>query len=457
MLSRSVRLALVLPLFALPACGQDGDLDSSFGGDGIVAASLGTGFQAAFTLAALPDGSLLAGGVIVEAGDPNADLYVIRYNPNGSVDGGWGDFGGQRVAIDVVADGWDEALAIVPETGGGVTILGSAETSGLFLGGSSANLPALVRLTAAGEFDSGFGDGGIAVPDSHPWSGTIQILAASAHLGGYLFFGQCTACAPGDEAGRFLYRALAGGGGDPAFGAGGWLSLGDATIGQLSAFGVDPAGRIVLAGDYLPQFGDPELRVHRRLPSGLPDSSFDGDGTVAYAPEDTVQWAPRAIAFDPVDGAIVLSLQRNAGIEIAASSLLRFSAGGAFVASFGQPVLAYDQGVFVQELAIDGLRRIFAGGSIDGPGDQPGGFFFARLLPTGALDDGFDDNGVKRVEVDAVANGWDQGFALALSGGRPLAAGHSQTQSGGQRFALVRLTNALIFADGFEVGSTGSW
>jgi hypothetical protein len=137
--------------------------------------------------------------------------------------------------------------------------------------------------------------------------------------------------------------------------------------------------------------------------------------------------------------------------------LVRFSAAGLFDPAFAQPVLAYNDGTFVQALAIDGARRIFVVGSFDGAGAQLSGFLFARRLSSGAPDTTFDGDGVQRVEIDAVANGWDQGLALTLAGGKPLAAGHSQTQSGGQRFALVRLTNALIFADGFELASTWAW
>jgi hypothetical protein len=166
---------------------------------------------------------------------------------------------------------------------------------------------------------------------------------------------------------------------------------------------------------------------------------------------------PRAVGVDPVDGAVVVALQRAAGIAIAAGSLLRFSAAGAFDSSFGQPVLAYNDGTFVQALAIDGARRISVVGSFDGAGAQLSGFLFVRRLATGVPDTSFDGDGVQRVEIDVVANGWDQGLALTLAGGKPQAVGHSQTQSGGQRFALVRLTNALIFADGFELGSTWAW
>ena len=85
---------------------------TTISGDGVVASNSGSGFQAAFTVAALPDGALLAGGV-AQVGS-SVDLQVIRYRANGNVDGTWGDFGGLTIPIDRVTDGWDELLRIVP-------------------------------------------------------------------------------------------------------------------------------------------------------------------------------------------------------------------------------------------------------------------------------------------------------------------------------------------------------
>ncbi|MEO7795071.1 MAG: hypothetical protein ABIV06_09895 [Thermoanaerobaculia bacterium] len=452
----NLRLLLGLICLSFTALGhaQDGAPDTSFSGDGIVSAVSGAGFQAAFTVVALPDGAVLAGGVM-QTGS-NFDLQVIRYRANGGIDGSWSNSGGLTLPIDRVTDGWDEVLAIAPLDSGAVTLLGSAEEADLFEGGSSASYPVLVRLDAAGDLDLNFGVGGIVTPASHPFGGNIDTQAAAAHLDGFLFFGFCTACGPANAVGHFLYRTLADGSPDTAFDSDGWLALDRATLGQLSTVAVDPAGRILLAGDFIPMFGDPELRLHRRLASGGPDLSFSGDGTAIHS-FTSVQWSPLAIAVDPVDGALVVALQRAGGVEIAAGSLVRFSAAGLFVAPFGQPILAYNDGTFVKELAIDGARRIFVAGSFDGAGAQAGGFLVARRLSTGGVDTTFSGDGVQRVEVDDVTNGWDQGLALTLSGGKPVAAGHSQTVTGGQRFALVRLTNALIFADGFELGTTAAW
>jgi uncharacterized delta-60 repeat protein len=444
---------LLAALAGAPVCAADGELDAAFGGDGIVSSGFGSGWQAARVVAPLADGALLAGGDI-GPDDENVDFYVIRYHASGAVDGGWGQFGGREVAIDRTVGAKDTLLAIVPETQGEVTLLGLAADGPGFV-----SYPALARLTAGGDLDAAWGTNGIATPASFPLGGTLRTTAAAAHLDGYLFLGQCSECAPGSSSGYFLYRALATGEPDPAFGAGGWLGIAFASPddGQPSALAVGTGGTILFAAWRYPAFLDEALLVHRRLASGAPDPAWSGDGLVERPIADT-GWDPSALAIDPTDASVVVGLRRGTdGGGTRSGGLLRLSPAGVPDAGFGFPVLAYDDGSQLWDLEVDGAGRIFVAGTIDGPGTQPGGFFFARLLRTGELDTSFDTNGRKRVEIDEVADGNDGAWGLALSGGRPVAVGFGETQSPGYRFALVRLTNALVFADGFELGSTASW
>ena len=444
------RSIVALLIAAGPLFAQDGELDTTWaGGDGIFSFSNGTDYAVAKTVAPLGDGALLVGGA---AGPDEGDLdfYVLRLSPLGELDVSWGDFGRKSVAIDRVTNGTDELLRVVPDATGAAVLLGRAKESP-FVG-----FPALARLTPAGEVDEDFGTLGIVTPAAHPWTGTIFVQAAAAHLDGFLFFGSCTACGAGGVPGLFLYRTTASGAPDGSFGAAGWLGLGIADAGAAAALATRADGRIVFGAKITPMLGSAQLNVYRRLGNGSPDTGWNGTGLAIYV-YDEAGWTPNALALDPVDGGVVVSHYRAGGVEVAASGLVRFSGGGVRDAAFGFPELAYDQGSYLQELAIDGAQRIAGAGFIDGPSAQPGGFFFARLLVSGELDDSFDGNGVKRVEIDEVANGFDGAYGLALSGGRAVAAGFGQTLDGGFRFAVVRLTNALIFRDGFERGSTASW
>ena len=85
----------------------DGSLDPSFDGDGLV--STGFGAPAGATSVAIqPDGRIVAAG-FTEAGPSPSNFALVRYNVNGSLDGGFGaggmlftDFGDDDLATDVV-------------------------------------------------------------------------------------------------------------------------------------------------------------------------------------------------------------------------------------------------------------------------------------------------------------------------------------------------------------------
>lgn len=446
-------IVLLLILSIAPARAQDGALDLTFGGDGIVSSNFGTGWKVARAVAVFPDGSILAGGSAGTAGN-TTDFYVVRYRANGTIDGDWGEFGGQLIPIDPVNQIQDDLAAIVLDDSGAAVLLGTTGASG------GATIPALVRLTPEGDLDPSFGSGGIAVADDFPWGSFKHTYGVTAHLDGYLFAGNCGQCGPGSTNGFFFYRALADGEPDPSFGNGGWVGIASGFSSGTNAWALaaQSDGRIVLATTRTP-VGSNELRLFRLLyPSGALDPEFGGGDGIASVASPDVNWNPSALAVDPEDGSIVVGLRW--GLEqsgVVSGSITRFTADGTHDAAFGFPDLTYDEGSTIEDVAITSDRKILAVGRIDGSGAQAGGVFFARLLPSGELDDSFDGNGVKRVEIDAVANGNDAGYGVALNGGRPVAVGRNETQSPGHAFAAVRLENALIFTDGFERGSTAAW
>jgi uncharacterized delta-60 repeat protein len=433
------------------ALAVDGDLDTGFGGDGIVASNFGTGWQPARAVAAFPDGSILVGGSNGTAGN-TTDFYVVRYQADGFVDGSWGDFGGRQVAVELFAGAQDDLRTIVLDISGAAVLLGTTAASG------GATIPGLARLTPEGDLDPGFGTGGIAIGDTFPWGGAKHTYGATAHLDGFLFAGTCSACGSGNTDGFYLYRALDNGDPDPDFGAAGWLGIASGFNSGTNAWEVAATadGRILLAAT-LHTLSVDEVWIYRLLASGAPDPSFGGgDGLAIFATPE--EWNPSSIQVDPVDGAIYVGL-REALEESGATSgsVVRLAANGDFDAGFGFPDLTLEEGSTVEDLVVTSDRKIVTVGKIDANGTQAGGFFIARLLPTGVLDNSFDGNGLKRVEVDAVPDANDAGIGITLSGGRPVAVGRSATTQAGHRFATIRLTNDLIFTDGFERGSTASW
>lgn len=442
LVASAAAFALAVPVLA------EGALDTSFSSDGKRTFGFNDGYAVARAVAAQPDGAIVVGGSVGTAANLT-DFAVTRFLPDGGLDSLFGTSGERIVAIDALISGQDDLQALALDAAGRIHLLGTAAASG------GARIPALARLTPAGDLDLSFGDQGIVQVASWPWTGQISTVAASGHLGGFVFAGYAFD-SPTSASGPFVVRLTASGAIDSAFGDSGWARVGVGLGHLVSALGVDAAGRIYVAAISTNPTPD-EVQIYRFTAIGDLDLTYGGgDGVATATPAQDLQ--PSALALDPVDGSLVVGL-RN-GLEEAIptrGAICRFSASGLFDAAFGWVATTYDDGSTIEDLAIQGDRKIVGVGRIDGPGTQLGGLLFVRLLPDGTFDPTFDGNGRIRVEIDLDPDARDGGLGLALHGGRALGVGFAREAGGNQRFAAVRLTTALVFADGFESGLASNW
>ena len=113
--------ALIHPKFALARYNSDGSLDSSFGTNGIVVNTIRTDANHARAVVLQPDNK------IVIAGDdsPAQKFALFRYNPDGSPDSGFGIAG--AVISDVLLFSHANALALQPD--GKIVVAGFGQTS----------------------------------------------------------------------------------------------------------------------------------------------------------------------------------------------------------------------------------------------------------------------------------------------------------------------------------------
>lgn len=119
-----------------------GALDDGFDGEGSATTDMG-GTDKAFGVVEVGGGKLVVGGV-------SAGMVALaRYNRNGSLDLTFGDAGKVVTAIELDSRGLN-ALAV--DSQGRFVLVGYVT--------SPDRLPAVVRLTAEGEVDESFGDGG---------------------------------------------------------------------------------------------------------------------------------------------------------------------------------------------------------------------------------------------------------------------------------------------------------
>ena len=149
-------VAVTLCCSQASALAAPGDLDPSFGGDGVVHTNLSSDRRArdtAFGLAVQADGS------IVVVGRAGPRFGVVRYDDDGTLDDGFGQ--GGRVRTDV-GPGPDTASDVALQSTGRIVVVGASTGPG---GGF-----AIVRYRENGTLDPSFGDHG-AVLTSFPGSG----------------------------------------------------------------------------------------------------------------------------------------------------------------------------------------------------------------------------------------------------------------------------------------------
>jgi uncharacterized delta-60 repeat protein len=206
---------------------QDGSLDTSFGGGGIVTTAIAGGANAQ-SLVVQPDGKLVVGGP-AEVGGGTHVFALARYQPDGSLDASFGTSGIVTTAIADTAVNF--ALVLQPDlklvaAGGAVT-------------GEQENF-ALARYNADGSPDGTFGTGGVVTTPQ--WGGA---RALAVQPDGKLI-------AAGELVSPFvlgLIRYDSDGSVDTTFGNGGLVATdfgGDSA--GASALLLQPGGQIVAAG-----------------------------------------------------------------------------------------------------------------------------------------------------------------------------------------------------------------
>src|SRR6185436_12159814 len=134
---------------ALARYNPNGTLDSGFGTGGKVTTSFTGQFHGIRAIALQSDGKIVAAGFTFET---NSNFALARYNSDGMLDGTFGT--GGKVTTDFSPGAVDEAHAVVIEPGGRIIAGGIGTVAG------NALEFALVRYGSDGTPDSSFGSAG---------------------------------------------------------------------------------------------------------------------------------------------------------------------------------------------------------------------------------------------------------------------------------------------------------
>ena len=261
----------------------DGQLDESFGTDGI-AAVLAAGIAHDVTIQ--DDGRILVAGRTSfnnSSSDDFSDLLVARFLDDGRLDGSFG-FGG-LVTLDV-GGLTNEAQNVVVDPDGGIVVSGSSRNAGSNGVGIDHHTD-IVRLRENGEPDGTFGTAGAVTLDD----AFVGADLASQSDGGLLLVGSADTtpdtAPPGTVNEISVVRLDGAGEPDGTFGDAGTVNVPVTALTSSNgapgrdagmAVALQPDGRIVVAGGTLGV--NPDFAIVRLLGDGALDTSFTDTGVL---------------------------------------------------------------------------------------------------------------------------------------------------------------------------------
>lgn len=221
--------------FAVARYDSNGNLDTSFGLDGIVTTTL-SGVDYGYS------GAIQSDGKIVVAGTSESHFAVARYTVTGTLDSTFGSGGIVTTTIDDSDDATSLGRSVVLLPNDKIIVAGS---------NWSANNSdfAVVRYHSNGDLDTSFGSGGIVVTDLIGSRTHDEVYTVALQPDGRIIVGGTSCCPSNDLYDLAIVRYLSDGSPDSSFGIEGVtitsLGIGD-EAGRSVA--IQPDGNIVLVG-----------------------------------------------------------------------------------------------------------------------------------------------------------------------------------------------------------------
>jgi uncharacterized delta-60 repeat protein len=398
-----------------------GDLDPTFGENGMVTTDVGPDGDSANAIAIQPDGKIVVAGEASFA----ASFGLVRYTPDGALDATFG--GGGIVTTDIAPPG---AYAMALQADGKIVAAGGGRRF------------ALVRYTPVGDLDPTFGGDGVVTTNFNPEYDLAYAVAIQAD-------GKIVAAGVSSiEARKFLddtkiavARYNADGSLDTSFGGDGRVTTNfTGTYDAARAAVIQADGRIVVAGT---AGGYRTFALVRYNSDGTRDSSFGSGGRVTtnFSRGSTEFVASVALQ---TDGRIVAVGAEPSAVGFA---LARYETNGALDPTFGDEgtvltdfLTRHDLGYtggWASGVAIqtDGKIVVAGGAPIGSGGDTQ--FALARYQPDGSLDPMFGDDG--KVATEWSIEGNDSAFDITIQTDGKIVAGGTTDYFGPEAmFALAR-------------------
>jgi uncharacterized delta-60 repeat protein len=401
------------------AVSANGALDASFGaGSGKVS----NAFPAAKAIALQADGKLLAVG----------GMTLSRYLADGSLDTAFGT--GGKVSIVAQGGGVDAMQALVVQPDGRIVVGGYSSRPTPFNDDF-----AVLRFNADGSPDTSFGAGGLVALDFAGLTDRVHALLLQPDgkivAAGFATLGTLVT-ADQDIA---LVRLTATGTLDPGFGTGGKLTVnvaGKADFGYAAALQAD--GKIVVAGRVGADGGaDPDFGLLRVSANGNLDTGFGSNGVVR-TDFGLGNWEEAAAVAVQADGRILVTGRVRVG-SVFNLALARFNADGTPDAGFGAAGLATTavstQADVAKALAVQSDGKIVVVGQAASLSTNPD-MVVARYLADGSMDAAFGAAGKLTVDFFGAIDGAE---AVAVQPDGKIIAGGFARNAGTTGSALIRV------------------
>ncbi len=268
--------------FALARYNSDGNLDASFSGDGMLTTDFG-GTEAGGSVVVQGDGKILVAGVSLIGS--NWNFAVARYNANGSLDTTFSGDG--KVLTDFGIN--QSSITLAVQADGKIVVAG-----GGYSGGLSFNGFGLVRYNSDGTLDTSFSGDGVVVTD---FGGDSAGQSVKVQADGRILVGGFS---NGDFA---MVRYNSDGTLDTSFSGDGKVTTDIGGYDGINGIAIQGDGRIVAVGvsgdDKIMTTGDVAL------------ARYNVDGTLDTGGSAGDTTPPTVLTFNPTDGAIGAAIGSN--------------------------------------------------------------------------------------------------------------------------------------------------
>ncbi|MCY7376699.1 MAG: FG-GAP-like repeat-containing protein, partial [Pyrinomonadaceae bacterium] len=426
-----------------PTRAADGDLDTSFDGDGKV---ITNGFlqNGGRDVVVQPDGKIIIVGGKKTPTFTLSNMVAVRYNADGSLDATFGTNGEAVVTFLVggIASNSASAVAVALQSDGKILLGGSAASQGV----SNPNF-ALVRLNANGTLDTTFGSGGRVITDVTTDQNDLAASMVFDETRNKIYLAGISRTAPDATfQQKDLYAVVRYNGGDGSLdttfnGTGKQLfPVGDstATLTTLYDIALQSDGKTVVTGRAIRNIVQGEYFATARINlDGSLDAGFGGGGIVLtnFPSGQTSAYSVYARTLSILPNGKIFVAGEGAGFSNYAAA--QYNADGSLDSSFGTGGKIYGTSLRIADSALQSNGKIAVAGL-----SNNGSFVVGRLNANGSPDTTFGTNGVTVTSFNFNGNNVSgTAFAVALqTDGKIVASGgavNEQSNAPGNDFFLV--------------------